>query len=71
MSGSIEYQPAPLTGAPLLARLASLSREDAHAVLQEIAAQSRTPGLQLLVATNLGQAQAAIGYRRPINPFGY
>ena len=61
----------PLTGPQMVARLAALSREDAQAVLLAALAQNRAPGLAVLAATTLGQVQAAVGMRRPINPFAY
>jgi hypothetical protein len=61
----------PLTPAQILARLANLSTLDAQSALAQIASPPQTPGRQIVRATTIGQVQAAIGARRPTNPFAY
>lgn len=61
----------PLTTPQIVARLSGIPRADAETALGQVAAQDRTPGLQVIAAINLAQVQSAVGYRRPINYFAY
>ena len=63
--------PNAQTPQAVLGALAGISADTAQAILGVAPIQSHTPGVSVILATNLGQIQAAIGVRRIPNPFQY
>ena len=59
-----------LTPVQMLSQIASIQTTDAQLVLSAVSNKS-TPGIAVISAVTLAQVQAAVGIRRPFNPYAY
>ena len=67
----IAATPNAITPQIILGALAGISARDTQTVLTASPVQSHTAGVAVLLSANLAQVQAAVGIRRPFNPYAY